>query len=412
MGGLPFHRYGAETAWPVRSSTGYRTRAGWLLASATIYLGWLFGTGGRLLCGQEAGADLVVIHAVIRTQSPDKPVAEALAVRGNRVAEVGSNESIRTWIKPRTHVIDARGRLVVPGFNDSHVHFLAGGQQLSSVDLRTARTTDELAARLRTFAATWPKGRWITGGDWDHENWPGAPLPTRQMIDAASPDHPVFVSRLDGHMALANSVALQRGQVTRDTPDPPGGVIVRDPATGEPTGVLKDAAMQLVSSRIPPLSFDEKLQAAQAATEHAARLGVTSVQDMSGGTDILVYRELHRRQKLRTRVYAMLPLARWDEAQGRGLRAASGDAWLREGGLKGFADGSLGSTTALFFEPYLDAPATRGIPSDEMIPEEKMWQRMVAADHAGLQLMIHASGDRANDQILAVYERLSREEPS
>ncbi|HND56211.1 MAG TPA: amidohydrolase, partial [Pirellulaceae bacterium] len=225
------------------------------------------------------------------------------------------------------------------------------------------------------------------------------------MIDDATPDHPVLISRLDGHMALANSLALKLGEVTRETADPPGGAIVREANGGEPTGLLRDAAMNLVARKIPPSTFEEKLNAARAATKHAASLGVTSVQDMSGGDDVAVYEELLRRGELLTRVYAISPLPRWQRAASRGYTAAKGTAWLRVGGLKGFSDGSLGSTTAYFFEPYLDSPNSRGLPSDEMFPDGAMEDRVREADRAGLQVAVHAIGDRANDRMLDIFAK-------
>ncbi|MEQ2006328.1 MAG: amidohydrolase [Limisphaerales bacterium] len=352
--------------------------------------------------------DLLIVNATVRTMDTNSPSADALAVHGNRIAALGTTTELRALAGPQTKLIDAGGRLVLPGFNDAHVHFISGGAQLASVDLRDARTQVEFAARIREFAATLPKGRWITGGDWDHEHWPGAPLPTRELIDRFTPGTPVFVSRLDGHMALANSLALKLAGVTRATPDPKGGLIVRD-ARGEPTGVIKDAAMSLVSARIPPASHAEKLQHARAATDHAARLGVTSVQDMSGGSDAGVYQELMQRAELKTRIYAMFPLTQWEKLRSASVRAAFGSDWLRLGGLKAFSDGSLGSTTALFFEPYNDAPNTLGLPSDEMFPEGAMLQRVRDADRAGLQVMIHAIGDRANNQMLSVFEQVAQD---
>src|SRR5437660_7928947 len=217
--------------------------------------------------------DIVIVNAVIHTMDEKAPRAEALAISDNRIAAVGSTAEIRALAGKTTRTIDAGGKLVRPGFNDAHVHFLMGGFSLSNVDLRDARSPEEMAARLAAYAKKVPKGRWILGGDWDHERWPGAPLPTRQMIDAATPDHPVFVNRLDGHMALANSLALKLANVTKNTQDVPGGLIVRDSKTGEPTGVLKDAAENLVEEAIPVRTFDEKHAAARAATEHAASLG-------------------------------------------------------------------------------------------------------------------------------------------
>ena len=357
---------------------------------------------------QNMTADLIIINAHVRTMDRGRPSVEAVAVFGNRIAATGTTTEIRKLAGAQTRVIDARGALVLPGFNDAHVHFIEGGGHLASVQLRDAASPGEFAERIGRFAAKTPKGRWITGGDWDHERWPGAPLPTKELIDEVTPDHPVFVNRLDGHMSLANSVALKLAGVTKETKDPDGGVIVRDAQTGEPTGVLKDAAMAFVNARIPDATFDEKLEAARAATGHAASLGVTSVQDMSAGRDIGVLQALAARGELKTRVYAVSPLPRWERLAQTGVRAVFGSDLLRVGGLKGFADGSLGSTTALFFDPYHDAPATRGLPSDEMFPEGEMLKRVRSADAAGLQVMIHAIGDSANDRILTLYEQVAQ----
>jgi predicted amidohydrolase YtcJ len=349
----------------------------------------------------------MITNAIVRTMDRQRPVAEAVAISGNRVAAVGANSEIAPLAGANTRVVDARGRLVLPGFNDAHVHFLSGGFQLSSVDLRDAGTPRELAERVARFARKNP-GRWITGGRWDHERWPTNSLPVKELIDPETPDTPVLIHRLDGHMALANSQALKLAGITRETKDPPGGLIVRDLKTGEPTGVLKDAAMGLVSRLIPVATFEEKLSAARAATEHAARLGVTSVQDMSAGPDVGVYQTLLQRGELKTRIYALTPLPDWERIGRAGVRAAFGSQMLRIGGLKGFSDGSLGSTTALFYDPYDDAPETRGLPADEMFPEGAMLQRVRDADRAGLQVMIHAIGDRANDLVLSIFEDVAK----
>jgi predicted amidohydrolase YtcJ len=353
-------------------------------------------------------ADTIIINAVVHTINPAQPTAAAVAIYANRIVAVGSTNDIRKLAGPNTRTIDAQNRLLLPGFNDAHTHFLSGGFQLSSVDLRDANSPQEFAARIKTFAAKVPKGRWITGGDWDHERWPDAKLPTKELIDSFTADTPVFVNRLDGHMALANSLALRLAGVTRQTADPPGGVIVRD-KSGEPTGVLKDAAQSFVWKVAPPASFADRLEAARAATNYAASLGVTSVQDMSAGTDVGVYQTLLDHGELKTRIYAVSPLPDWQRVARTGVRAHFGSAMLRVGGLKGFADGSLGSTTALFYEPYRDDPATSGIAGDEMYPEGAMLERVREADRAGLQVLIHAIGDRANDLILDMYEQVERE---
>ena len=361
----------------------------------------------------ELAATLVIVNAKVHTLDTSKPTGQAVAVHSNRILAVGSNTEIRNFVGPKTEVIDAGGRVVLPGFNDAHVHFLSGGFQLSSVDLRDANTPEEFAERIGKFAAGQPNGRWILRGDWDHERWPEvdgkAPLPTKELIDRLTPNNPVFVNRLDGHMALANSVALKLAGVTKQTPDPDGGLIVRDPKTGEPTGVLKDSAMDFVWKVIPDSSFDEKVTAARAATEHAAKLGVTSVQDMSAGDDVGVYQTLLDRGQLKTRIYAVAPLPAWERLARTGVRAHFGSEMLRIGGLKGFADGSLGSTTAYFYDLYLDAPTTRGLAGEEMFPEGAMLGRVRAADRAGLQVMIHAIGDRANDQILTIFADVEKE---
>ena len=200
--------------------------------------------------------DLIIVNAAIHTMDQARPTAGAVAVLGNRIVAVGSTTDLRPLAGSGTRVIDAGGKLVLPGFNDAHVHFLMGGFSLANVDLREAQSPQEMARRLGDYARKMPKGRWILGGDWDHEKWPGAPLPTREKIEAATPDNPVCVNRLDGHMALANSLALKLAGITKETKDPPGGLIVRDPKTGQPTGVLKDAAEDLVDRAIPAKTFE------------------------------------------------------------------------------------------------------------------------------------------------------------
>ena len=386
-----------------RASRSVRTRTSALPANWSLCL--LMSTRYN----SSLAADIIIVNANIHTIDQAQPHADTVAILGNRILAAGSIQGMQGLRGSKTRVIDAEGRLVLPGFNDAHVHFMSGGFQLSSVDLRDANTPEEFAERIRDFAPKLPPGHWMTGGDWDHERWPAATLPTKELIDQFTPDTPVFVNRLDSHMALANSVALKLAGVTRDTNDPDGGVVVRD-AKGEPTGVLKDAAQNFVWRVFPPRSFDERLAAARAASDYAASLGVTSVQDMSAGVDVSVYQALLDRGELKNRIYAVWPLPRWETLARTGVRAHFGSAMLRSGGLKGFADGSLGSTTALFFDPYLDAPGTRGIGSDEMFPEGAMLERIRGADRAGLQVLIHAIGDQANDKILSCYEQVEKED--
>jgi predicted amidohydrolase YtcJ len=350
---------------------------------------------------QNLSADLVITNANVRTMDAKRTVARSVAVLNGKIVAIGSDADTKAMIGPKTRVIDAGGKTVLPGFNDAHVHFMETGAQLSSVDLRSASSPEEFVRRLKDFAAKLPKGRWILGGQWDHENWKPNNLPTAAMIDAATPNNPVFVNRLDGHMALANSLAMKLAGVDKNTKDVDGGLIVRDP-DGNPTGVFKDAAMGYLEKAIPEPSFEQKLENAIAATDYAASLGVTSVQDMSAGTDIGVYQELMRQGTLKTRVYGCSPLADYKRWANTGLHYAFGPAMLRVGCLKGYADGSLGSTTAWFFAPYLDAPNTSGLPRAEVTTTMK--QNIVDADKAGLQVMIHAIGDRANATVLDYYE--------
>lgn len=345
--------------------------------------------------------DLVIVNANVRTMDDKNPKASAVAIYQNKIVAVGETDQIRALAGKETRVIDAGKKLVLPGFNDSHTHFLMGGYSLSNVDLRDAKSPEEMAKRLADYAKKIPKGQWILGGDWDHEKWPGTPLPTRQMIDAATPDHPVFVNRLDGHMALANSLAIKLSSVTKETKEVPGGEIVRD-KNGEPTGVFKDSAEDLI--KVPSRSWDENLAAARAATAHAAKVGVTSLTDMSAGDDVGLYQYMAERGELHTRIYAIRSIVTWDVFEKAGVRAAFGNDMVRIGGLKGFADGSLGSTTARFFEPYADSPNTRGLWFDQMLPEGTMEKRVLEADKRGLQVMIHAIGDEANARILNIYK--------
>jgi predicted amidohydrolase YtcJ len=346
-------------------------------------------------------ADLVVTNAKIWTVNAAQPSAQSIAVLNGKIVAVGTNSDTKAYVGSKTRVVDAKGKLITPGFNDAHVHFLETGAQLSSVDLRSAKTPQEFVQRIRDFAAKLPKGRWILGGQWDHENWTPNALPTAALIDAITPDNPVFINRLDGHMALANSLAMRLAGVNKETKEVEGGLIVRD-ANGNPAGVFKDTAMTYIERVIPDPTFEQKLEYAEAASKHAASLGVTSVQDVSAGTDVGVYQELMRQVKLNTRVYACSTLGDYKRWSNTGIHYAFGDAMLRVGCLKGYADGSLGSTTAWFFDPYLDAPNTSGLARAEV--NTTMKQNIVDADKAGLQVFIHAIGDRANATILDFYE--------
>ncbi len=385
------------------------TRALLSLPLAGLLAALLPSTAPAQAAGATArNADTVLVGGRIWTGNPEQPEAQALAIVGDEIVAVGSDDEVRRWAGPGTRVMELQGRRVVPGFNDAHVHFFDGGQGLASVQLRDAGSPGIFRDRIGAYAATLDKGRWVLNGNWDHELWDPAELPTRQLIDAVTPDNPVFINRLDGHMALANTLALELAGITRDTPDPPGGSIVRD-ADGEPTGVLKDAAMNAVYAVIPEPDAAAISSALVAAMQYANANGVTSVQDMSASPGVLrAYRQLLADGDLRVRVYAVQPLSRWERLAAPGIGAWFGNDMLRIGGLKGFADGSLGSTTALFFEPYLDAPETSGLPSDEMVDEAAMLADMLGADAAGLQLAIHAIGDKANAAVLGMFDDVAR----
>lgn len=348
-------------------------------------------------------ADLVILHGHVYTVDKAQPHAEALAIVGDRIAAVGSETEIQKWIVPATKQIDAKGHSVLPGFIDSHVHFSSGGGEISGVQLRDAATPAEFTRRIAEFAHKTPKGEWITGGTWDHELWGGS-LPSRDWIDKDTPDNPVFVSRYDGHMGLANSLALKLAHIDRNTPNPNGGTIVKD-AKDEPTGVLKDAAQGLLDRAIPAWSEEQLLRAINAALAEARRYGVTGIDDISSTEDVRAYQLLHARGELTLRVYCITPLPEWQGPATTGIRAAFGDDYVRVGALKGFADGSLGSGTAWFFEPFSDQPDNRGLENEMMFPEGHMFQMISGADKAGLQVAVHAIGDHAIRYMLDVYDQ-------
>ena len=344
-------------------------------------------------------ADLVLLNGRIWTGTGQ--TVSALATSGGRVLATGTDDSIRQLVTPSTRVIDLQGKLALPGFIDDHTHFIHGGEHLLSVDLRRATSRGELAQQLHDHATTMTKDEWIRGGSWDHELWGGV-LPTRQDIDGAA-DQPVWVTRLDKHMGLANSKALALAGITRDTQDPAGGVIVRD-AAGEPTGVLKDAAMKLIDPAIPRQTAAEQDAALTAAMAEAARVGVTSVQDISSWSDVETYQRFRQQRRLRVRVSARTPVSSWERQADLVDADGPGDGWFRFSGLKAFMDGSLGSTTALFFQPYCDEPSTAGLMVADNQPEGVLRDAIVAADRRGMQCSIHAIGDRANSLLLDYFE--------
>ncbi len=256
-----------------------------MMSRAALVAVWLFGLCAIAHAQSKPSADLIITNAKIWTVDKARPNAEALAVLGERIVAVGSAAEVDAWHGPQTKVLDAQGKLLLPGFNDAHVHFVDGGDHLQDVQLKDAATPEEFARRIGERAKTTPKGEWVMGGDWDEQKWSPANLPTKELIDPVTPDTPVWVNRYDGHESLANSVTLQACRHhCQNCLILPGGEIVRD-AQGNPTGVLKDAAQDLVMKVMPPMTPAHRLRAIHQAMDHAASVGVTSVQDMNPSYD-------------------------------------------------------------------------------------------------------------------------------
>jgi predicted amidohydrolase YtcJ len=362
---------------------------------------------GRPLAKSDASslmADLVV-YGKVWTGDSARPWAQAVAARRDTIVVVGDSNAVAPMVGPATKVISSLRGMVTPGFMDGHLHFIDGGFQLASVDLRPANSPAEFVARLKAYALERKPGEWIVGGDWDHERWRGSPLPTRAWIDSVTPRNPVFLSRLDGHMALANSAALRAAHLDRGTRDIPGGVIVRDPTTGEPTGILKDEAMGAVYRVIPAPSDAQRDAALRRALAHAASKGVTGFANMSvDPADLHTYLRAKQAGALTARAALYFPLNTWHAVADTVAKLGRGDKWVWIGGVKGFVDGSLGSRTALFFDPYDDDSTTRGL---LVTPEDSLRAWIGAADSVGLQIAVHAIGERANALILSIYDSIS-----
>jgi len=347
---------------------------------------------------------LAVVNARVWTGDRSRPWADAIAVDGDRVAMVGSSAEVRKASTNATNIVDARGMMLAPGFIDAHVHFLVGGFGLASVQLRDAKSRDEFVRRIAEYARTLPSGAWITNGDWDHEQW-GGELPRRDWIDAVTRNNPVWINRLDGHMALANSAALRAAGVDASTNDIAGGTIVRDEA-GAPTGILKDNAQPLVGNVVPSPTSEQEDGALDAAMRFVASKGVTSVHHMGTWNDLAVFDRAHEEGRLGTRIYAAVPIDTWERLQDAVAARGRGDHRLRVGALKGFVDGSLGSHTAAMLEPFTDAPNDTGL---FVNTPEDLYRWTSGADKAGLHMIVHAIGDAAIRTQLDIYERVARE---
>jgi predicted amidohydrolase YtcJ len=344
-----------------------------------------------------------VVFGKVWTGNENQPWAEGFAFAGDSIVAVGARSEIEKWIGANTMTAETSAEhLIVPGFIDCHVHLMDGGFALASVQLRDAQTPREFIERIRDFALSQPQGAWILNGDWDHENWGGA-LPSRDWIDSVTQNSPVWINRLDGHMALANSVALSAAGITNSVKDVKGGSIVRD-QKGMLTGIFKDNAMALVASAVPDATDSQKDTALEEAMRYLASHGVTSLHNMSGHID--VFERARQSGKLTTRIYAGMMLSEWKELSLKIQQQGWGDEWLSIGNLKEFVDGSLGSHTAAFFEPYEDTPSDYGFFVNS---EETLYRRIKSADSAGLHVMTHAIGDQAIHILLDIYERVARE---
>jgi predicted amidohydrolase YtcJ len=348
-------------------------------------------------------ADLVV-YGRVWTGDSAHPWAGAVAVSGDTVAAMADSAEIAELVGPSTRVLANGDGLVTPGFMDGHLHFLDGGYQLASVDLRSANAKSEFIQRVSAFASERAPGEWIVGGDWDHERWPGTPLPQRSWIDSVTPNNPVLLYRLDGHMALANSAALRLARMDRNTRDIPGGVIVRDPS-GELTGVLKDEAMNPVEALIVRTE-PQRDAALKRAMQHAATRGVTAFAHVSIPlAELGAYQRARKTGTMTARAALYFPIDDWKKVADTVAKIGRGDDWVWIGGVKGYMDGSLGSTTAIFYQPYQDDPSTSGVLTT---PEDSMRAWVGAADSAGLQVVVHAIGERANGLLLSIYDSVAR----
>ena len=356
-------------------------------------------------CGPKA--DTVIIGGMVWTGlSSGQARPGAVAIRGGKILAVGDSSGLAKYGSLRTLVIDAHGGLVMPGFADGHTHFVSGGFQLVSLDLRDAATPREFVRRIAEFAKRVPPGQWITGGDWDHTLWPGQPLPRREWIDSVTANNPVFLDRLDGHEALANTVALRAAGVTRATSTPAGGEILHDAGTGELTGIFKDQALSLIGRVVSAPTPQQTDSALARALAHAASLGLTAIAHMSASWDELAsYRRLERAGRMTLRAYLYLPLTDW-RAVAETIRASGpGDGRVRIAGLKEFMDGSAGSRTAFFYDAFDDSVGYHGLLRNAE-PEMREW--IGSADSAGLQVAVHAIGDRANAILLAIYDSVAK----
>jgi predicted amidohydrolase YtcJ len=346
-------------------------------------------------------ADLVLLNGDIHTMDTTAPHAQAIAIGGNRVLAVGSDSAMRALLGAKGEAIDLRGRTVAPGFTDAHLHFLSYGLNLKRVDLAEVPTLQEALARVAAAAAQTSAGHWVRGRGWDHSLWEGGAFPTRADLDRTAPNHPVYMARKCGHVGWANSRALELAGITAETPDPPGGAIERDPETGEPTGILKELAMDLVHCLFEEPTPEEAVEAIKVGMTNTHRLGIVGVHTMEGPTALRAFQELEARDALELRVLMQIPEDNMDAAVQIGLQSGFGSERLRIGGVKIFADGALGARTAHMLEPFEGEPDNYGIP---VATAEHLHKVVAKASRAGIAAFVHAIGDRANREVLNAIE--------
>lgn len=361
-------------------------------------------------CGSNDKANLVIINGKILTIDSDNPKAEAIAIRDDIIISVGNTKTIKKFIEEgKTEVIDANGRLVIPGFNDAHVHF--GPLDPDFIELRYTTDPAVITEKVKAQVAKSKPGEVIRGGHWEHEMFLTREWPTKELIDKVSPNNPVLLERADGHSILVNSYVLKKSGISKDTPDPFGGEIQRDPSTGEPTGILKETAQDLIKTgdtkteRTPEEIEEKTWQGYLLAMKEARELGVTSVQN-AGSADFEAYERLMKKGELTCRIDIGKPLTGDTAILNTYLELAekypdSGN-WIRFGYLKAFIDGSMGSGTALMFEPYNDEPTTSGL---AMWEYDKFENMVLTADKMGFQIGVHAIGDKGNNWILNAFEK-------
>lgn len=356
------------------------------------------------------------INGKIYTVNEKQPLAQSVIVEGNKILFVGSDKDAKEYINKATKVIDLEGKLMLPGFIDGHTHFISGGFHLIGLKLHDLTSKKDFVEAIKNYVKG-KEGRWITGGRWDHENWHDKTLPTKEMIDPFTPKTPVFLKRYDGHMALANSYALMLAGITKDTPSPEGGLIVKDPKTGEPTGILKDNAMDLIDNIIPEHSDTEYSEALTAALNEAKRFGVTGIEDMSYTTDesfqrqLRTYQNFEKEGKLTVRVATRMPIKTYKKFLKDGIEYNFGDDFITLGTLKAYADGSLGSSSAWFFESYAGDKDNYGLPND-IFQNGNFEKWALDADNHKLQICVHAIGDKAVSSTLDVVEKMEKENPN